>query len=64
MKYLVEISETYKGYIDDDNEYVFCGIDELGEKILEVIDCEDIVSWTPIGSREFVNKFNEIFLGK
>lgn len=64
MKYLVEISETYKGYIDDDNEYVFCGIDELGEKILEVIDCDDISTWKPIGSSEFIDKFNKFFGSK
>lgn len=64
MKFLVEIAETYGGHVDDDNEYVFCTIDDLGDKILEVIDSEDIVSWTPIGSREFVNKFNEIFFEK
>ena len=64
MKYLIEIAEKYGGHVDDDNEYEFCTISDLDGKIFEIIDSDDISSWTPIGSREFVNKFNEIFLGK
>ena len=62
MKYLVEISENPHVQVDDDNECIYCTLNDLDGKIFEVIDCDDIVTWTPIGSTEFIDKFNKNFL--
>lgn len=63
MKYLVEISENqFQSHIDDDNEYVYCTIKDLDNDIFNIIDCDDIVNWKPIGSTEFINKYNKNFL--
>jgi hypothetical protein len=63
MKFLIEINEKqYNSHIDEENEYVYCTLQDLDEKILETIDSDDIASWIPIGSTEFVNKFYINFL--
>lgn len=62
-KYLVEISEAYSFQVDNSiAECCYATIDDLDEKILKTIDTEDIRSWTPIGGREFVEKFNKLFI--
>lgn len=63
MKYLVEISENqFQSHIDDGNEYVYCTIKDLDNDIFNIIDCDDIANWKPIGSTEFINKYNKNFL--
>ena len=65
MKYLVEISEnSYHSHIDDNNEYVYCTLSDLDGKFSEIIDCDDITSWIPIGNPDFIDKFNTNFLKK
>jgi hypothetical protein len=61
-KYIIELSESYGSQIDDgEGEYVYASIDDLDGKILTMIDSDDIHSYTPIGSTEFVNKFRKLY---
>ncbi len=65
MKYIVEISEKpCDAQSDDNNDYVYCSLRDLDENIFQIIDCEDIVNWIPIGSTEFIKRFTDNFLNK
>lgn len=63
-KYIVEISEVYTFQVDNNMaDYYYSTIENLDEKILTMIDSDDIHSWTPIGSKEFVDKFTKLYGG-
>lgn len=63
-KYIVEISEVYTFQIDNNMaDYCYATIDDLDNKILTMIDSDDINSWTPVGGKEFVEKFTKLYGG-
>lgn len=60
-KNIVEISEVYTFQIDNNMaDYCYATIDDLDEKILTMIDSDDIHSWTPVGGKEFVEKIHKV----
>lgn len=63
-KYIIEISEVYTFQIDNNMaDCCYATIDDLDNKILTMIDSDDINSWTPVGSKEFVDKFTKLYGG-
>ncbi len=63
-KYIIEISEVYTFQIDNNMaDCCYVTIDDLDNKILTMIDSDDINSWTPVGSKEFVDKFTKLYGG-
>ena len=63
-KYIIEISEVYTFQIDNNMaDCCYATIEDLDDKILTMIDYKDINSWTPVGSREFVEKFTKLYGG-
>lgn len=61
-KYIIEITEMYSFQIDARIENCcFATIEDLDGNILKMIDSDDIRSWTPIGSKEFIKKFKTLF---
>jgi hypothetical protein len=63
-KYIVEISETYTFQVDNNMaDCCYATIEDLDNKILTMIDSDDIHSWTPVGSKEFVDKFAKLYGG-
>ena len=64
-KYIVEISEVYSFQIDNNiADCCYATIEDLDDKILTMIDSDDIHSWTPVGSKEFVEKFTKLYGGE
>lgn len=64
-KYIVEISEVYTFQIDNNMaDCCYVTIDDLDNKILTMIDSDDIHSWTPVGGKEFVEKFTKLYGGE
>ena len=64
-KYIVEISEVYTFQVDNNMaDCCYATIEDLDEKILTMIDSDDIHSWTPVGSKEFVEKFTKLYGGE
>ena len=62
-KYIIEISEVYTFQIDNNMvECCYATIEDLDEKILTMIDSDDIHSWTPVGGKEFVEKFTKLYI--
>ena len=63
-KYIIEISEVYTFQVDNNMaDCCYATIEDLDDKILTRIDSDDIHSWTPVGSREFVEKFTKLYGG-
>lgn len=63
-KYIVEISEAYIFQVDNNmTDCCYATIEDLDEKILTMIDSDDIHYWTPIGTKEFVEKFTKLYGG-
>jgi len=63
-KYIIEISEVYTFQIDNNMaECCYASIEDLDEKILTMIDSDDIHSWIPVGCKEFVDKFTKLYGG-
>lgn len=63
-KYIIEISEVYTFQIDNNMaDCCYATIDDLDNKILTMIDSDDIHSWIPVGGKEFVDKFTELYGG-
>ena len=60
-KYVIEVSECYSSQIDDDDEVIYASADDIDGRILTMIDSDDIHSWIPVGSKEFVDKFNRLY---
>lgn len=64
-KYIAEISEAYGFQVDNDiADCIYLTIEQLNESLFEKIDSDDILSWIPIGSKEFINKFNDLINGE
>ena len=64
-KYIIEISEVYTFQIDNNMaDCCYATIEDLDEKILTMIDSDDIHSWTPVGGKEFVDKFIKLYGGE
>lgn len=62
-KYIVEISEVYTFQVDNNMaDCCYTTIEDLDNKILTMIDSDDIHSWIPIGSKEFVEKFSKLYI--
>lgn len=63
-KYIIEISESYSFQVDNNvTDCCYASIEDLEDKILTMIDSDDIHSWTPVGSKEFVDKFTKLYGG-
>ena len=63
-KYIIEISETYTFQVDNNMaDCCYATIEDLDNKILTMIDSDDIHSWTPVGSKEFVENFTKLYGG-
>ena len=62
-KYVIEISELYSFQVDNNMaQCCYATIEDLDNKILTMIDSDDIRSWIPVGSREFVEKFDRLYI--
>ena len=64
-KYIAQICEAYGFQVDNDiADCCYATIEDLDENILTMIDSDDIHSWTPLGSKEFVEKFTKLYGGE
>lgn len=62
-KYIAEICEGYSFQVDDNvADCCYATIEELEDKILKMIDSDDIRSWIPVGSKEFIDKFEKLYI--